>query len=132
MVANTPTIVQLMTWIGLSPDYKRDSVTSDFMSATEGLAHLVTEDADVIDYGQHNYQKRVIARERFTMTRIQVKRLESLMYWDQDRHTCQENYCSSGVINQQQFLNKVDESLQQNGTRKKAADTGKQIITHKF
>ena len=54
------------------------------------------------------------------------------MYWVQDRHTCQENYEFPDVITQQQFLNDVDESLQKHGTRKKAAETGKQIITYNF
>ena len=54
------------------------------------------------------------------------------MYWVQDRHRCQENCEFPDVITQQQFLNEVDESLQRNGTREKAAETGKQMITHKF
>ena len=103
-----------------------------FMSAPEGLAHLVTEDAYGIDAGCHNYQKRAILRERFAMTRIQVNRLKSLMYWVQYLHICQENYYFPDVITQQQFLNDVDEFLQRHVTRKKAAETGKQITTHKF
>ena len=89
MVVNPPTIVQLLTWIGLNTDQKRDSVTSEFVYAPEGLAHLMTEDTDEIDSVCHKYQKRVIARERFNMTRVQVKRLKSFMYWVQDRHRCQ-------------------------------------------
>ena len=105
MVANPPTTVKLLTWIGLNTDHKRDSVVYDFWSSLQGLAYLVTKDADGIDAGCHNYQKREISRERFTMTRIQVKRLKSLMYWVQDRYRCQENYDFSDVNNQQQFLN---------------------------
>ena len=66
--------MQLLTWVGLNTNQKRNSLTSKFMSAPEGLAHLVTEDADDIDAGCHNYQKGVIVRERFALTRIQVKR----------------------------------------------------------
>ena len=127
-----PTIVQLLTWIGLNNYQKRDSVTSDFISAPEGLAHLITKDADGIDAGCHNYQKKSIVRERFTMNKIQVKRLKALIYWVQDCHICQDNYDSPDVITQQQFLNDVDESLQRHGTRKKAAETGKQTITNNF
>ena len=97
--------MQLLTWIGLNNDQKSDSVTADFLSAPEVLAHLVNEDADGIDGGCHNNQKKAILRERFSMTRIQVKKLKSLMYWVQDCHRCQENYDFSDVNNQQQFLN---------------------------
>ena len=47
--------MQLITWIGLNIDQNRDSVTYDFLSAVEGLAHLVTKDTDGIDYGCHKY-----------------------------------------------------------------------------
>ena len=66
------------------------------------------------------------------MTRIQVKRLKSLMYWVQDCHRCQENYDFPDTTTQQKFLNDVDEYLQRHRTIKKAAETGKQMITHKF
>ena len=102
------------------------------MSAPEGLSHLVTKDTDGIDARRHKYQTREIVKERFTMTRIQVKRLKALIYWVQDLHRCQESYDFPGVITQQQFLNDVDESLQKHRTRKKATKTGKQMITHKF
>ena len=60
MVTNTPTIVQLLTCVGLNNNQKRDIVTPDFVSTPEGLAHLVTKDAYGIDAGCHNYQKREI------------------------------------------------------------------------
>ena len=66
------------------------------------------------------------------MTRIKVKRLKALMYWVQYCHICQDNYDFPDVITQQQFINDVDESLKQYRTRKKALETGKQRITHKF
>ena len=66
------------------------------------------------------------------MAIIQVKGLTSLMYWVQGQHRCQDNYNLPDVITQQQFLNDVDESLQQHGTSKKATDTGKRMITHNF
>ena len=116
---NTPRTVQLQTWIGLNNDQKRDIVISDFMSDPEGLAHLVTKDADGINSRSHNDEKRVIARESFTTTRIQVKMLKYLMYWVQDLHIYQENYDFLDVINQQQFLYGVGEYLHQHGTRKK-------------
>ena len=132
MVANTPKIVQILTWIGLNNNQKRNSVTSDVVSYTEVLSHIVTEDADGIGAICHNYQKRDITRESFTMTIIEVNRLKYFMYWVQDFHIFQENYDFPDVINQQKFLNEVDESLQQHFTRKNYADTGKHIITHKF
>ena len=71
MVANPSTNVQLMSWIVLNTDQKRDSVTSDLVPATEGLSHIVTKDYDSIDARCYNYQKRVIARDRLTTKRIQ-------------------------------------------------------------
>ena len=62
MVATPPTTIQLLTWIGLNTEQKRNSIISDFMSAPEGLSHLITKDDDRIDYGCHKYHKRVIAR----------------------------------------------------------------------
>ena len=124
MVANQPTIVQLLNCIGLNTHKKRYSVTSDLMSAPEGLSHLVTKNADVINAGCHSFQKREIVRDRFIMTIIQLKRSKALMYWFQDRHRCQENYDLPDVITQQQFLNDIYESLQQHGPKKKAAETG--------
>ena len=60
MVVNPPTIVQLLAWIGLNADHKRNSVTSDFLSAPESLAHLVTEYDDDIYSVCHTYQKRLV------------------------------------------------------------------------
>ena len=77
MVATPPTTIQLLTWIGLNTEQKRNSIISDFMSAPEVLEHLHIEDAYGINVGFHNHHKRVIARERFTMMRIQVKRLNT-------------------------------------------------------
>ena len=51
MVANPPTTVLFMTWIGLNNNKKRYSVTYDFISAPEVLAHIVNKYADGIDTG---------------------------------------------------------------------------------
>ena len=80
MIVNSHIIVYLMTWMGLNINKKKDSVASDFIYSPEGLTHLVTKDADGIDAKFHNYQNRVIARESFTVERIQVNMLKSLMY----------------------------------------------------
>ena len=90
--------MKLLTRIGLNAYQKIDSVTSDFVSAPEGLAHLVTKDADDIDAGNHNYQNRMVLRERFNMMSIQVKRLKYLMFRVQDRHKFQENLEFPDVI----------------------------------
>ena len=54
--------MQLLTWICLNTDKKKDSDTSDFISAPEGLVYIVTKDDDGIDSGWHNYQRRRIVR----------------------------------------------------------------------
>ena len=51
MVANPPTTVKFPTLIGFNTNQNTGSVTSDFMSAPEGLSHLVTKYADGIDAG---------------------------------------------------------------------------------
>ena len=66
------------------------------------------------------------------MTRIQVKRLKSLMYWVQDRHICQENYDFPDVITQQQFLMRLINLHSNMGREKRATETVRQMIPHKF
>ena len=55
-----------------------------------------------------------------------------MLYWVHYCHRFQDNYDFPDVITQQKVLNDIDESLQQHGTRKKAADTRKHMINHKF
>ena len=83
-------IRQLLTWAGLDTYVKRDGVTGDMMTAPEGLGHLIHESAEKIVHACAAFTKTFPANMRFSVTRIQDRRLVSLMHWVQDKYRCRE------------------------------------------
>ena len=51
------------------------------LTEPKGIRHLNDKDAEMIQAACGGYAKRTLANGRFVVTRIQQKRLVSLMYW---------------------------------------------------
>ena len=78
MAAVAPGIADLLTWIGLDTDRKRQGVEDDLLSPN-GLEHLKDESEDGIIAACNGYTKRA-GNARFSITRVQQKIIISLMY----------------------------------------------------
>ena len=84
MAGIVPDIVQILTWIGLDTVRKRDGVTTDLLHP-DGLVHFNNENAEGIKAACTSYTK-FATNVRFSLSRVQQKRLILLMYWVQDRY----------------------------------------------
>ena len=79
MAGIVPDIPQILACIGLDTARKRDGVTQDLLHPN-GLVHLNNENEDGIIAACTSYSKRAAA-VRFSLSRVQQKRLISLLYW---------------------------------------------------
>ena len=76
---------QVLTHIGIGPQAVRTVVIEDLVPNPERLGALLDETKDGIEETCASYNKLPPA-ERFRLSRIVVKRLVGLMYWDKDHH----------------------------------------------
>ena len=60
------------------------------LTEPERILHINDDDAEVIQGACGRYAKRTVANGRFVVTRVQPKRLVSLMYWVKDQRRLRE------------------------------------------
>ena len=78
VIAATLTTIEILGLIGITS--ATNAIRDDMLTEPEGIGHLNDEDAKGIQMACSAYAKRPTAT-RFTVTRVQKKRLTSLMYW---------------------------------------------------
>ena len=132
MAAPEITIAQLLTWIGLDSDVKRDGVTNDMMDEPEGLGHLIHESSQKIVHACSAFTKRFPTDTRFSVTRIQERRLISLMHWTQDKYRCHEEFIFPVGTNRESFLKELDEAGLRHIARLKMETAGKDLMSKSF
>ena len=71
-------ILQILTWIGLDTDRKRNDVTTDLLYPNS-LVHLNNKNDNGIIAACTSYTKLTV-NLRFSSSRVQQKRLISLLY----------------------------------------------------
>ena len=130
MAGIVPDITQILTWIGLDTDRKRDGVTDDLLHPN-GLIHLNNENADGIIAACTSYSKRAAAA-RFSLSRVQQKRLISLLYWVQDRYRTRETYSFDAGITEPEFLALLQDSYERHESREVQRTTGLSLLGGKF
>ena len=130
MAAVAPGIVDLLTWIGLNTARKCTGVEDDLLSPN-GLVHLKDETADGIIAACNGYTKRQTAA-RFTITRVQQKRIISLMYWVQDRHRTREAFAFDVGTDQAMFLDAISEASERHEARKSQKRIGETFLGKDF
>ena len=130
MAEIVPDIQQILTWIGLDTDRKRDGVTADLLDP-EGLVHLKNENADGIIAACTSYSKRAPA-VRFSLSRVQEKRLISLTHWVQDKYRTREPYQFEQGMTEPVFLALLQDAYERNESRKIQRTTGLALLGGSF
>ena len=82
--------INILTMLVINKVLAREVICDDMMTDTEGIGHLNVEYAEGIQSACSAYTKRTPATRIFTVTRVQQKRLISLMYWVKDKHRLKE------------------------------------------
>jgi hypothetical protein len=126
-------IAQLLTWVGIDTDAKRAAILDDMMADPEGLGHLINESAERIVHACNAFTKRFPANSRFSVTRIQERRLISLMHWAQDKYRCREPYVFPlDTADQASFLMEINEAGMRHIARVKMETAGKDLLSRSF
>ena len=63
-----------------------NGLIQDMLSPPEGIRHLQDEDVDGIQSACSGYARRTASNGKFTVRRVNQKRLISLMQWVKDKH----------------------------------------------
>ena len=116
----------ILTWISLDTDRKRDGVTGDLLDPS-GLIHLKNETSDGIIAACTSYSKRAPAA-KFTVSRVQQKRLISLLYWVQDKYRTREMYVFNAGITQAGFLTEFQDAYERYESRKIQRTAGLSLL----
>ena len=130
MAGIVPDIVQILTWIGLDTVRKRNGVTTDLLHP-DGLVHLNNENAEGIKAACTSYTK-FVTNVRFSLSRVQQKRLISLMYWVQDRYRTRELYSFDAGITEPEFLDLLQDAYERHESRKIQRTMGLSLLGGSF
>ena len=84
------TTIEILTMLGFNKVLARDVICNDMMIDPNGIGHFNVEYAEGIQSACSAYTKRTPATRIFTVTRVQQKRLISLMYWVKDKCRIEE------------------------------------------
>ena len=82
--------IEILTMLGINKVLAREIIYDDIMTDPKGIGHLNVKDLEGIQSACSGYAKRNPAARRFTVTRVQKKRLISLMYWVKDKRRLKE------------------------------------------
>ena len=130
MAGIVPDIKQILTWIGLDTARKRDGVTTDLLHP-DGLVHLNNENAEGIKAACTSYTKFAMT-SKFSLSRVQQKRLISLMYWVQDRYRTREIYSFDAGITEPEFLSLIQDAYERHDSRKIQRTMGLSLLGGSF
>ena len=83
-MANIP-ITTIVQWCGISTTPARNRIIADMMSPPEGLKHLNGETSKEMLGTFRDYARREKEDGKIIFTRVQQRRLTSLMYWVKDK-----------------------------------------------
>ena len=72
---------EILIILGINTQGSRKGIQEDILTEPEGIRHLNDEDVEGIQATCGGYAKRTLANGRFSVTRVQQKRLVLLMYW---------------------------------------------------
>ena len=130
MAGAVPTVTQILTWIGLDSAKKRNGANEDLL-LPNGLIHLKSETSEGIMSACSSYTKRVQV-QRFSVTRVQTKRIISLMYWVKDRHRTRENFEFDVGTDENSFLAEIEEATERHDSRVAQKRIGETLLSTVF
>ena len=131
MAAAHLTVSQMLTWIGISTAGHRNAVKEDMMPQPEGIAHLQDETPDGIKDACNSYAKRP-GNQRFVITRVQMKRLTSLMHCVKDMKRLDEEIAFDAGTERDEFLEVLKEASEREESRKEQRKIGETLLGKDF
>ena len=91
MMATVPLkTINILTMLVINKVIAREVICDDMMTDTKGIGHLNVKYSEGIQLDFSGYAKGTPEARRSTVTRVQQKRLISLMYWVKDKHRLKE------------------------------------------
>ena len=72
---------EILTMLGINTQGARNDIQYNMLAEPKVIGHLNYEDAEGIQASCRGYAKRTLANGIFVVTRVQQKRLISLIYW---------------------------------------------------
>ena len=79
------TTEKILIMLGINTQGAKNGIQEDMLTETEGIGHLNDKDAERIQAACGGYTNITLVNGRFVVTRVQQKRLVSLMYWVKDQ-----------------------------------------------
>lgn len=131
MAAAHLTVSQMLTWIGISTAGHRNAVKEDMMPQPEGIAHLQDETTDGIKDACNSYAKRP-GNGRFVITRVQMKRMISLMHCVKDMKRLDEEIAFDAGTERDEFLEALKEASEREESRKAQRKIGEALLGKDF
>ena len=79
------TTEEILAVLAINKKGARNGIQEDMLTEPKVIGHLNDEDAEIFQAACIVYAKRTLANRRFIVTRVQQKRLTSLVYWVKDQ-----------------------------------------------
>jgi len=132
MATTTLTTIEILTMIGIGQENTQEGIREDMMTEPEGIGHLIDEDAEGIQAACSGYAKRTPAARRFVVTRVQQKRLISLMYWAKDKRRLDEPIEFANTYNEGTLRAEIEAAHERETCRKEQKRKGEAMLTDDF
>ena len=131
VVAATLTTIEILGLIGITTAQATNAIRDDMLTEPEGIGHLNDEDAEGIQSACSAYAKRPTAT-RFTVTRVQQKRLISLMYWVKDKVRLGEPTEFADTYVEADLRGEIEAAQEREVCRKEQKRKGEAMLTDDF
>ena len=125
-------INKIIEWCGITTARVRTQMIAELFTAPEGLFHLVDETNEGLQSAFREYSRRDKADGKIIFTRVQQKRLISLMDWVKDRARLNEIIEFEGDTNRVEFIADIEAASERKKCRGEQKKTGESLITTTF
>ena len=120
----------ILEWCGVSTPPRRASVRADLVPEPDNLNNLVDEDEEGIKGVCAGYSKR--RNQPFSLSRVAVKRLVSLMQWVQDKAWLNVTPKFENGITCDNFITEIREASKQARLRAEQKKIRESLIASEF
>ena len=123
---------KILIMLGINTQGARNGIQEDMLAETKGIGHLNEKDAERIQAACGGYAKRTLVNGIFVVTRVQPKRLISLMYWVKDQRRLRETTKIFNYVDEPTLRTMIEEANEQEPCKKKQKRKGEGMITDDF
>ena len=119
----------ILGWCGISVATQRTRITSDLLSAPEGLEYFYNKSTEELLSTFQEYGRRDAADGKINFTRVQQKRLIALKDWVNDRKRLNKETAFKTGTTRKDFIDGIKEASERRKFRQEQKKVGESLIT---